>query len=159
MKRKLNLIGMSLGLLAISLTTHGQSSQAEPGRTAEEQAAYEMSIPVNPAKMPAAVQDDPRMDPSQVQAGPTNWKPATLQTDNREAPDPGKVGNIRVSQTIPAVNRTQPAGEQPAGKTMNRRDLKGSDTQAEAPHSGNVTSYRNLDGPETQPEGQKPENK
>ena len=153
MKKKLSYI--CLLFLFAATTIYGQNSPSHPIRTAEEQAAFEKTIPVNPAKIAPETQVDSRMGP--VQTSPTNWKPAIAPVDERKTAGISQTDNNTAgSSSEPVVNSSQPKGEQPLGKTVNRREVKPSATQPEAPKSGNVTNYRSLKGSATQPEGEKP---
>ena len=156
MKKILSYIGVLLLLCTIT-ETYGQNSQPEPRRTAAEQAAFEKTVPVNPAKIPAGSQVDSRMDPALAQPGPTNWKPVATPVDDRGVPEPAKVTHNNVpDHSDAATNRSQPAAPQPQGKTVNPRDINGPRTQPEAPKSGKAVNNRHINGPRTQPEGEKP---
>jgi hypothetical protein len=155
MKKKLSFI--CLALLFAATAVIGQDNQAEIRRSPAEQAAFEKTVPLNPAKIASGTQIDTRMDPAQAVASPTNWKPGVLAVDDRAVPETVQPAqNKTASQTVPAVKRTQPVGTQPVGTTVNYREIKGSKTQPEASKSGETTNYRNVKGPRTQPEGQKP---
>jgi hypothetical protein len=154
MKKILTYIGMLLLLLTVS-ATYGQSNGEVPRRTPAEQADFEKSVPLNPAKAGPLV--DPKMDPDQVpHECQTNWKAAPIaDEDNVEAagnqPEPAKV------ISLPATSgKYQAEGAKPQGNTVNHRDIKGSGNQPEAPASHAVTSRRNLNGLKTQPLGEKP---
>ncbi len=157
MKKKLHyIIGLLLLLLTIT-TTYGQESPADIRRTPEDQAAFEKGVPVNPAKIDPATQVDPKMDPAQAVVSAINWKPAVVTSQDMRSPELNQVESKTTStQPAPTVNRTQPEGEQPKGKTVNRRDANGSKTQPEGAKPANVTNYRDIKGPKTQPEGEKP---
>ncbi|MDP1622361.1 MAG: hypothetical protein Q8M08_08470 [Bacteroidales bacterium] len=154
MKKIFSYLCLMLFMTAIS-TAYGQDSQAELRRTAEEQADFEKSVPVNPAKTTTEIEVDPRM--VQPQPGPTNWKAQEAPVDDRRNVETDQITRMKVAgQTNTAVNKTQPEGEQPVGKIVNLRDIKGSKTQPEVPESGKVTNYRDIKGSKTQPEGEKP---
>jgi hypothetical protein len=153
MKKKLNFIGMLMLLLTVTATLYGQNNMVEPRRTAEEQAAFEKTIPVNPAKIPVTTQVDPRMETADVQVSPTNWKPAVQSEEERIVPEPSKAARQIVT---PETNHPQPLGTQPSGKTLNSRDMNGPKTQPDALKTGSVADYRNQNGVKTQPEGEKP---
>ena len=146
-------------LLLVSITAaFGQNNPETARRTPQEQATYEKSFLVNPAKIAPATQTDPRLEPAAVQDGPTNWKPAPVAIDDRNEPVMNKPGNNRVpvNNGTAVVNRNQPDGIQPSGKTVNRRNISGPKTQPEAPKPASVTNLRNQNGSRTQPEGPKP---
>lgn len=155
MKKKLSYIFMLL-LFSI-ITAYGQNNLAEPRRTAEEQDAFEKSVKVNPAKIAPETIADPRMGETQSQISPVNWKPSPVQEENRPAPEITHADHITgVSRASQDVKRTQPAGIQPQGKTVNYREVSGSRTQPEGLKPATVTNYRDIKGPRTQPEGEKP---
>jgi hypothetical protein len=155
MKKKLSYIFMLL-LFSI-ITAYGQNNLAEPRRTAEEQDAFEKSVKVNPAKIAPETIADPRMGATQTQSSPVNWKPSPVQEDNRLAPEINHADPVTgASRAAFNVNRTQPEGLQPTGKTVNYREVSGNRTQPEGVKPATVTNYRDIKGPRTQPEGEKP---
>ena len=144
-----------LVLLCSMASVYGQNNPSGIRRSPEEQAMYEKSVPVNPAKIPASSQVDPKMAPATV--SPVNWKPANTPLEDRKSPAADQPGNrIATVQPAPDSNHTQPAGTQPQGPTVNYREIKGNKTQPGAPQPGKSTNYRDLNGPKTQPEGEKP---
>jgi hypothetical protein len=155
MKKKLSYTIMLL-LFSI-ITAYGQNNLAEPRRTAEEQVAFEKSVKVNPAKIAPETIADPRMGATQNQSDPVNWKPSPVQEEERPAPEINDSDHMTgADQAQNAVNRTQPEGLQPQGKTVNVREVSGSRTQPEGLKPVTVTNYRDLKGSRTQPEGEKP---
>ena len=154
MKKKLTYIGMLLLLLAVS-ATYGQGNEEVLRKTPDEQAAFEKSVPLNPAN--AATLVDPKMDPAQVpHEGPTNWKAAPLVDETNIEAEVNHPEQTKASGKPATPVRVQPEGAKPQGKTVNRRDIKGPRTQPEAAVSGAPTNRSNLKGPKTQPEGEKP---
>jgi len=157
MMKKLSYLCLLLFLLGIT-TTRGQNGPAEARRTAEEQAAFEKSVPVNPAKIAVETQVDPGRDPVKMQVSPTNWKPAATPVDDRKTAEPGQSDqNIMARPAATDVTQTQPGGAHPGGKTLNYREVKGTNTQPESMKAGRTTNYRDQKGVHTQPEGKKPD--
>ncbi|MCX6304061.1 MAG: hypothetical protein NT040_03745 [Bacteroidetes bacterium] len=153
MNKKLCLISTFLLLFSITVT-FGQNSPPDIRRSAEEQKAFEKSVPLNPAKISPPVQVDSRM--VQPQVGPTNWKPGVAPVDERKTPELNLVDNKVNGQAGHVADRTQPAGAQSPGKTINYRDIHGNKTQPEAARQATPSNYRNLNGVKTQPEGLNP---
>ncbi len=156
MKMKISYIGIVLLFFSVT-ALKGQDQQPEPRRTAAEQAAFEKTIPVNPAKITPATQNDSRLDPLQQQAPPTNWKPGNAPVEDRKPQEsvtekPVKVTGIQE----PAANRTQPEGGQMPEKPKNHRETIGQRTQPEGQKAANPTEQRKTEGIRTQPEGEKP---
>jgi hypothetical protein len=156
MKRKIIYIGIVL--LAFAITTiQGQNTPAEPRRTADEQAAFEKTVKVNPAKIAPQTQVDSRPDATLAPAPPVNWKAAPAPEEVRQSPeiqitDKGQqTGSGSVSP-----NKSQPEPKQ-AGKTESRRDMQGTKDQPQGSKPADVKSRRDLNGPKTQPEAKKPE--
>jgi hypothetical protein len=145
-------------LLFFSVTAlKGQDRQPEPRRTAAEQAAFEKTIPANPAKIAPATQLDPKMDPALQQPPPTNWKPVATPVDDRKVVEPVLDTPAKVTQKPePTTNRTQPEGAQAIGKPENHREVIGQKNQPEAPKPAVSTDTRKTESTGTQPEGQKP---
>jgi hypothetical protein len=154
--KKENIYLWVLLVLFAATTAVGQNSQAPVRRTAAEQAEYEKSVPLNPAKI-APAPAETRMDPAMTQAGPVNWKPAATPAEVRTLPAPGQSANNQVPQkNSVSSGNTQPEGTKPEGATVNRRNVNGPNTQPEATKTTPATSRRDMNGPSTQPEGAKP---
>ena len=157
MKKHNKYIGMLLVLFAMTITaTYGQQGTEVPRLAPDEQAAFEKTVPVNPAKLPAGNLADSKMVPMPGQPEPARWKiaenPDVTLLPEEEQPE---VQPVFKPAMLNADNTQQPGA--PAGKTVNLRDLKGSKTQPDAPAPSNNLSRRNVNGPKVQPEGKKPE--
>jgi hypothetical protein len=138
--------------MAISLV-QGQTSKEDVRRSAQEQAAYEKTIPVNPAKISVQPQTDPRMDAAQTTAPPTNWKPS-VTVDERNQAQPVLPSKPVINTTnVPSPSATQPQPTQV--KVENRGNMKGSNTQPKPDNAVKPVSRRDMKGPATQPEPQK----
>lgn len=156
MKRQLKYICMLLVLFSVT-ATFGQNKPADVRRTPQEQAEFEKSVPLNPAKIAVQDQADARMDPTRAQAPPTNWKPEVTPVDDRKLPGTDAVSTGQVAgQAAPAVDRTQPEGAQPQGKPVDYRGINGPKTQPDGMKPAHETNYRNQEGSRTQPEGERP---
>jgi hypothetical protein len=154
MKKKFIYISTLLLLLSIT-AIYGQDNAEVPRRTTEEQAAFEKSVPLNPATAGPLV--DPKMEPDQIaHESPTNWKAAPIADEDNIDAESNQPEHKKVTSLPVVSGKDQPEGAKPQGKTENRRDIKGPRTQPEAPASGAATSRNNLKGPRTQPEGEKP---
>jgi hypothetical protein len=154
MKKKLTYTSLLL-LLTISFC-YAQGDAGAPRRTPAEQVAFEKSVPLNSPK--AGTLADTKTDPVlNVPQAVANSKPAAVDNNRAPAVNNEVNGNTEPGQPVVAGSaRSQPDGEKPTGKTVNRKDLKGTRTQPEAQTSGSVTSRKTLSGPRTQPAGEKP---
>jgi len=144
-----------LMLLFVSATLYGQGNLPDVKRSAEEQAIFEKSVPVNPAKIPAGSTADPKQDPSGISNVPVVWKPVVSPVDDRRDQDLNKaVPSSSSGMFHPIGNNVQPLAPKPANP-VNHRNITGSKTQPEAPKASAI-DYRSLQGPKTQPAGEKP---
>ncbi|MDP1622365.1 MAG: hypothetical protein Q8M08_08490 [Bacteroidales bacterium] len=153
MKKRIDYTLILLLLFAVS-ALYGQDKPTDTRRTAEEQAAFEKTVPVNPAKIPAETLVDPKMAAVQNEAAPTNWKPVNEIAEERKEVVPPSGSSPKEIKPSANTTRTQPPPLE-QGTTLNRRDMKGSKTQPEAPKAS-IIDRRSLNGPKTQPEGEKP---
>ncbi len=158
MKKKRYYIYMLMLLCSIT-STYGQDNPSELRRTTEEQAAYEKTKPLNPAKIAPETLVDPRMITAQV--SPTNWKPVITPMDEKKnleliLVDKVSTDNVAAQPVIPAENRSQPKPQESREKVINYRDMQGPKTQPDAPKAGNVDNYRKITGSKSQPRGEKP---
>ncbi len=159
MKKYNKYIGMLLVLFAMTIaTTYGQQGTEVPRLAPDEQAAFEKSIPVNPAKLSADNLADSKMEPMPGQPAPVQWKIA----DNPDVTLLPKEEQPEVQPVIKPVkgnaDNTQQPGA-PAGKTVNLRNLNGPKTQPDAPAPVNNLNRRNMTGQKAQPEGKMPAGK
>jgi len=146
---------MSLLLLMIT-TVYGQSNAEGARLSPDEQAAFEKSVPLNPAK--ANPMADLKSETTGMsQPGTARWKSEGIADEDRWINEANKYDDIVVGcQAKPLLERTQPEPQSPVGKTLNRRDIQGSRQQPEAPKPVNVTDKRTIIGSRTQPAGEKP---
>jgi hypothetical protein len=140
----------------------GQGKQTDEKRTAAELLLFDQSIPANPAKIPEASMDDPKIGKSGAAADPVIWKPVDATPVERAEVVPAKnqtpvpmdeksKGNINLKDT-----GSQPEPSLPSGKAMNYRTIKGSKGQPDGQKSGNNLNYRNIKGSNLQPEAESP---
>lgn len=144
------------------LAAFGQEKQGDAKRTAEEQIIFEQSIPANPAKIPEASLDDPKMGKSGATADPVIWKPVDTGPVERAEVVPAKnqtpVPMDEKSKELIKIKDTgsQPEPSLPSGKIMNYRTLKGSKEQPDGTKTGNLINYRNIKGSNLQPGTESP---
>ncbi len=145
-------------LLLFTMTSlFGQVTISDPKRSAEEQAVFEKSVPLNPAKIPASLLADPKQDLSGINIVPVVWKPAVTPVDDRR--DAGLTSGVPAPASgapfpDPNLNNVQPQAPVPVS-TGYHHDMKGSKTQPEAPEA-TTNHYRRIQGTNTQPLAEKP---
>ncbi len=154
---KIKIFTTGLVIMALSMTNlMAQESPDDRRRTAEEQAAYEKTIKVNPAKI-AEPSVDSRMNPAEATAPPVNWKAQTIESDMRPVETDLPIAVPAPVQSNKEVNprATQPAPD-PSQTVINRKSMIGpKDQPAANPQS--VKNRRDMVGPKTQPEPKKSE--
>jgi hypothetical protein len=115
---------------------YGQTVQSSLKRTPAEQAAFEKSVTVNPAKISAGSPADPKMDPAAPNTGPVKWKAEPAPSDGRKiCTSSPPVPTRPAKPELPAVKSNQPQGNLPGGPQQN---------------------FNSVNGPTTQPAGEKP---
>lgn len=155
MKTKIFMTGLAIMVCSITSLV-AQDSPDDRRRTAEEQAAYEKTIKVNPAKI-AEPSVDSRMDPAEATAPPVNWKPQVLESEVRPAESDLPLTQPAAVTSNKEVNprSTQPAPD-PNNKVIDRKSMIGPKSQPAANPQG-VKNRRDMVGPKSQPEPKKPE--
>lgn len=138
-------------------------SLLDPKLSPEEQALRLTAGEDNPAKINETTVIDPKINPedlpSEEDYGPSNAKPAEGQDADPKLeaelakkaqpaePDPS---------TQPVSRQDQPAGEK-SGTVINYRNMQaGENDQPKGDQPANITNYRELQGPNEQPAGDKP---
>lgn len=155
MKAKIFMTGLAIMVCSIT-NLMAQDSPDDRRRTAEEQAAYEKTIKVNPAKI-AEPSVDSRMNPAEATAPPVNWKPQTMESDSRPTDSDlmvSKPASVTANKEI-TPHSTQPAPD-PNNNVIDRRSMIGTKSQPAANPQG-VKNRRDMVGPKSQPEPKKPE--
>jgi hypothetical protein len=155
MKIKIIMTGMVIMVLSMT-NLIAQDSPDDRRRTAQEQAAYEKTIKVNPAKIDAPTVDS-RMYPAEATAAPVIWKPLAMEPEMRPAESELPAAQSVVTPSNKEVNSraTQPAPD-PAQTVINRKSMIGPKEQPAANPQG-VKNRRDMVGPKTQPQPQKTE--
>ena len=155
MKIKIIMTGMVIMVLSMT-NLIAQDSPDDQRRTAEEQAAYEKTIKVNPAKIDAPSVDS-RMNAAEATAAPVVWKPVVTESGLRPAESDIPVAPSAAVPSNKEVNSraTQPAPD-PSQTVINRKNMIGPGEQPAANPQG-VKSRRDMVGPKTQPQPQKTE--
>lgn len=155
MKFKIGNLIMVLMLLVVSMA-YAQDRQPDQRLTAGEQAIFEQSVPVNPARIDPATQIDRKEDPSLGPAPVTNWKPAGALSERQPVTAPAEVPVAQPLGQNPDPARTQPAGAQAPAKPASAAPLTGIKTQPEGAKVAIPANQPVKEGVRTQPEGQKP---
>lgn len=151
---KIRYIGIVLMFFMITGVI-AQDQQSIQQRKTDERNAIEKPAPPNPAKMDQTIRLDPKIDPNQTPASPTNWKPGAMPTDNRPAVEaPREVHPVISIQQPDAKQPSQPEGIQPPVKSVKQPAKSLTQPEGEKPPAAvkKSTSAPSL----TQPEGVKP---
>lgn len=157
---------MMAGFLGIS---YGQETVKEvPVLTADQQQAVDEVISMDPrlsaveieqlklavlgAPAKAEEANDPKLE-SQPEVVAAPWKAEPAEEREAVLPEP-------VSESTKSTQTqvgTQPEGEKSSERVINYRTIQGPQTQPEGEKSGTVINYRAIEGSNTQPEGEKPD--